>query len=118
VHIVGNVLVKGERVNQFDACGTVCVCKSSEEARMTFREGDILVISQTDNSLLDLLKRAKGIITEVGGLSSHAAIVGLSLDIPVVCGAAGATDLLKSGTTVTIDSSRGLVFAGEQRDIT
>jgi pyruvate kinase len=117
VHIVGNVLAKGERVNQYNVCGTVCVCKSIEEARMNFKDGDILVVSKTDNSLFDILKRAKGIITEAGGLSSHAAVVGLSLDIPVVCGAAGATDILKSGTTVTIDSSRGLVFAGEHLDL-
>jgi pyruvate kinase len=58
------------------------------------------------------LRRAKGIITEKGDLSSHAAIVGLSLDIPVICGAAHATEVLRSGTTVTLNAARGMVYSG------
>jgi len=113
VHIVGNVLVKGERVNQQSVCGNLCVCRNEEEAKANFKSGDILVIPETSNEILSLLKHAKGIITEKAGKSSHAAIVGLTLDIPVVCGAENATSLLKSGTIVTIDSARGLVFSGE-----
>lgn len=115
VHIVGNALVKGERVNHLNACGVLCVCKTEEEALSHFQDGDILVVPATSNALLNVLKRAKGIITEEGGLTSHGAIVGMSLDIPVVCGVSGATDILKTGTIVTIDSSRGLVFSGEEK---
>lgn len=58
------------------------------------------------------MKSATGIITEQGGSNSHAAIVGLALDKPVIAGAAHATQILKSGTTVTLDASRGIVFSG------
>ena len=60
---------------------------------------------------MQLLRSASGIIVEKGGLSSHAAVVGLSLDIPVIIGAANATSILKSGTTVTIDARKGVVTA-------
>lgn len=112
VHIVGNVLVSGEGVLKKTICGNLCVCKTEEEALRTFKEGSILVIPETSNRIMSVLKKAAGIITEKEGLTSHAAIVGLTLDIPVVCGAANATKILKSGTTVTMDASKGFVYSG------
>lgn len=112
VHIVGNVLVSGEGVSSKTVCGNLCVCQTEEDALRNFKEDSILVIPETSNNIMGILKKAKGIITEQSGLDSHAAIVGLTLDIPVVCGAANATTILKSGTTVTLDSSKGLVYSG------
>ena len=60
---------------------------------------------------MQLLRSASGIITEADGRDSHAAVVGLSLDIPVIVGAENATLILKSGTTVTIDAAKGIVSA-------
>ena len=59
-----------------------------------------------------ILRAASGIITEKAGKDSHAAVVGLSLDIPVIVGAENATQILKSGTTVTIDAEKGIVSSG------
>jgi len=112
VHLVGHVLVEGIGINNLSVSGNLCVAKSEEEALREFNDGDILVIHSTTNSLLPILKKASGIITEEGGVTSHAAVVGLTLDIPVITGAKGATKILRSGTTVTIDSSRGLVYSG------
>ena len=50
-----------------------------------------------------------GIITEQDGANSHAAIVGLALNKPVLVGAKGATEILRSGTNVTLDAERGIV---------
>lgn len=113
VHVVGNILVSGSGVSQGKACGNLCVCDSEEEAIATFKDGDILVIPQTTNKLLPLIRRASGIVTEVFGAQSHAAVVGLTLDIPVIVGAQNATKLLKSGRTVTIDANRGIVCAAQ-----
>ena len=112
VHIVGDILLKGTGITQKTAVGTLCVCKNEEEALAKFNGGEILVIPETSNRLMSLLKRARGIITEKGDITSHAAIVGLSLDIPVICGAEHATDLLRSGITVTMDASAGVVYPG------
>ncbi|MEG2371978.1 MAG: PEP-utilizing enzyme, partial [Hydrogenoanaerobacterium sp.] len=109
VHIVGDVLVSGQGVNNLSTFGNLCVAKNEAEALQSFKQSDILVIPQTSNNILSLLKKASGIVTEAGGLNSHAAIVGLSLDIPVIVGAENATDILKSGTAVTIDAERGIV---------
>ncbi len=54
---------------------------------------------------------AGGIVTEKGGEASHAAVVGLSLDIPVIVGAENAVKILKSGTTVHLDAKKGIVTA-------
>lgn len=112
VHLVGDVLVSGTGINENIVSGNLCVCKNAEEARLNFHTGDILVIPETSNELLTIMKSAAGIITEVGGASSHAAIVGLALDKPVIVGAQNATKLLKSGTTVTLDGEMGFVFGG------
>lgn len=117
VHLVGNVLVtgSGSYSTNTSSCGKLCVCKDEEEALNNFEKGDILVISETTNALMPILKKASGIITELGGGNSHAEIVGLTLDIPVISNATGATRILKSGTVVTMDAQRGLVYSGENK---
>lgn len=112
VHLVGNILVEGTGATNLSVCGNLCVANSEEEAKRIFRSGDILVIPQTSNEILSLLKECSGIITESPGLNSHAAIVGMALDIPVLVDAFGATKILRSGTTVTLDAERGIVISG------
>ncbi|MBQ4617867.1 MAG: pyruvate kinase [Clostridia bacterium] len=112
VHLVGNILVQGVGATKHTACGNLCVAENEKDAFDKFRPGDILVISQTSNRLLPIMKEAGGIITEQPGLNSHAAIVGMALDKPVLVGADNATRILKSGTTVTLDSEHGSVMYG------
>ena len=114
VQIVGDVLTSGTGLVDRRVCGTLCVCQNEDEAFRTFKDGDVLVISETSNRLLPLLRRASGIICERPGTDSHAAIPGMTLDIPVIVGAVGATTILKSGTAVTMDGKRGIVFTGNQ----
>ncbi len=113
VHLVGNILVQGVGATPYTACGNLCVVNDEEEALRAFRPGDILVIPQTSNRILSLLREASAIITEAPGLNSHAAIVGMTLEKPVLVDAAGATCILKSGTTVTVDGERGVVLYGD-----
>lgn len=112
VHIVGDVLVTGKGVTAGTVTSTVCVCKNEEQAMKLFNSGDILVIPKTSNAILPLMKTAAGIITEENGTDSHAAIVGMTLDIPVITGAANATQILRSGIAVTIDADKGIVTSG------
>lgn len=112
VHIVGKVLVQGAGIGPGTVTGELCVANSYKEAEQSFTEGCILVVPSTGNEYLPLMKRASAIIAEEGGIGSHAAIVGLALEKPVVVGAANATKILKSGSVVTIDSDRGIVYYG------
>ena len=115
VHIVGDVLVRGKGVSDKKATAPLCVAQNPDEARKNFVNGNILVIKETNNEILSLLKSASGIITEKDGTDSHAAIVGLALDIPVIIGAENATSILRSGTVVTMDSEKGLVSAAAEK---
>ncbi len=112
VHIVGNVLLKAIGIGLKSALGTLCVCKDEEEALERFNSGEVLVIPETTNKLMNILRHARAIITEKGNATSHAAIVGLSLDIPVIVGAQHATEQLHSGLTVTVDAATGTVYSG------
>lgn len=112
VHIVGKVLVKGKGIGLGSTTGELCVVRTSEEAKNNFVEGNIIVAPYTNNDMLPILKRASGIIVEEGGLGSHAATVGMALDIPVIIGAENATQILRSGSVVTIDSDRGIIYYG------
>ena len=115
VHLVGDVLVSGMAVNHNSVYGRLCVCRSEEDAWENFKDGDILVIPKTTNEILPLMRKASGIITETGGINSHAAVVCLALDKPVIVGAKNATKLLKSGTTVKLDGNRGIVFSAHSK---
>jgi len=56
-----------------------------------------------------------GIVAEEGGLTSHTALMGLDLGVPVIVGVEDATSLLSDGQEITLDATRGFVYAGEAR---
>lgn len=112
VHVAGHILVAGKGINKLKASGNVCTCKNIEELEENFRPGDIVVIPETTNEMMPKLKDAAGIVTEMGDRFSHAAIVGMALDIPVITGARNATDILKPSTFVTVDAEQGSVYSG------
>ncbi|MDZ7849269.1 MAG: phosphoenolpyruvate synthase [Halodesulfurarchaeum sp.] len=75
-------------------------------------EGDIIVTPMTTPDMVPAMKRASGIITEEGGMTSHAAIVSRELGVPAVVGTGNATDILEDDQIVTIDGDRGDVRDG------
>jgi pyruvate kinase len=113
VHVVGHILVTGTGVTEQSCCGSLCVCRSTNEAFKTFKDGDILVVRQTDNSLLPLVRKASGLILEDNDPNGHGAIAGMSLNLPVIIGAENATHILKSGAVVKLDAERGMVASNE-----
>ncbi len=112
VHIVGKVLVQGEGIGAGAVTGELFVVRNPEEANRDFVEGNVLVASATTNEMLPAIKRASALIVEEAGIGSHAAIVGMALEIPVIVAAENATKILKSGSVVTLDVSRGIVYFG------
>ena len=69
----------------------------------------MLVIHKVTRELLPMLRKAAGLILEDSNPDGLGAIAGLSLDIPVIIGACGATAILKSGAVVTMDGAKGTV---------
>ncbi len=112
VHIVGDILAKGIGITPKSSSGVMRICLSAQEAAEKIKKGDILVTRSIDKDFVPILEQAGGLITEVGGLTSHGAIVGLELGIPTVVGIESATSLLQDGEMVTVDGQRGLVYKG------
>lgn len=107
VHVVGHILLSGTGITEKSVSARLCVCNEYADIEKNFHDGDILVLPDTDNTIVDYLRRASAIITETEGTNTHAAIVGLAMDIPVITGAKGATEMLKSGSVVTVDAKSG-----------
>lgn len=113
VHVVGHVLIKGNSINEKVVSGNLCVCSSEADLIHNYKAGDIIVIGETSNRIMAQLRTASALIIEKDGMDSHAAVVGMSLDIPVILGAVNATQLLKQGAFVTVDGQRGIVYANK-----
>ncbi len=112
VHTVGQILLRGTGIGQRKTTGPVCVVASSQDLAKV-RPGQILVVhSLMDEMAADACK-SLAIIAEEGGLTSQAAIVGVSFGIPVIVGAEGAVTALTDGMIVTVDTERGLIYKGE-----
>jgi pyruvate kinase len=111
VHTIGEVLLRGQGIGHKSVSGRVLVSNKTEEL-LAIEEGDILVTHGTDRDIVPAMEKAAAVITVEGGLTSHAAVVGLHLGIPVIVGAQEATTTLKTGMIVTVDSRGGLVYEG------
>ncbi|WHZ56790.1 pyruvate kinase [Metabacillus hrfriensis] len=112
VHVVGDVIAKGQGIGRKTAFGKVVVASSASDAESKMIQGAILVSQSTDRDMMGALEKASALITEEGGLTSHAAVVGLSLGIPVIVGVEDATSILKDGQEITVDGSRGAIYEG------
>lgn len=112
VHVVGDVLASGQGIGRKSAFGKVVVATTAEEAQTKMTDGAIIVTNGTDKDMMPALEKASALITEEGGLTSHAAVVGLSLGIPVIVGVEHATSVFHDGQEITVDSSRGTIYNG------
>jgi len=74
------------------------------------KKGDILVTEMTNPLFLPAIQRAKAIITDVGGLLCHAAIVSRELGIPCVVGTKRATKILKDNQKIKVDGEKGTIY--------
>ncbi|MEH7103292.1 pyruvate kinase [Bacillus velezensis] len=112
VDTVGSVIAKGQGIGRKSAFGPVVVAKNAKEAEQKMTDGAVLVASSTDRDMIASLEKASALITEEGGLTRHAAVVGLSLCIPVIVGLENATSVLTEGQVITVDAARGAVYEG------
>jgi pyruvate,water dikinase len=102
----GERLLSGLSIGQAVASGKAQVIKSAEDIDQ-FEDGAILVTGMTDPDWVPIMKRASGIVTDLGGRTSHAAIVSRELGIAAVVGTGEATETLKSGQEITISCAEG-----------
>ncbi len=104
----GNVLATGRAIGEKISTGTVRVIGDIKQLG-AFRPGDVLVADTTTPDWEPVMKISAAIITNRGGRTCHAAIVARELGVPAVVGAENATDVLKTGQTVTTSCAEGEV---------
>jgi pyruvate,water dikinase len=108
-HLTGNhgaPLVSGVAVGEKIGHGKVHVLLNPDKLK-DFKAGDILVTSMTDPAWEPIMKRASAIVTERGGRTCHSAIISRELGLPCIVGTGNATEVLRTGTDVTVSCAEG-----------
>jgi pyruvate,water dikinase len=111
----GKVLIKGQSVGSKIGTGIVNRIMDIKEINK-FKPGQVLVTDMTDPDWEPIMKIASAIITDKGGRTCHAAIISRELGIPCVVGTKNASNIIKSGKTVTVscaEGEEGYVYEGK-----
>ncbi len=108
----GETLIRGLGASPGVASGEVRVLHAPEEG-FRFQSGEVLVAVMTSPDWVPLMRRAAAIVTDGGGMTSHAAIVSRELGVPCIVGTGRATRVLRDGETVTVDAREGVVRRGK-----
>ncbi|MEW6496196.1 MAG: pyruvate kinase [Cyanobacteriota bacterium] len=111
VEVVNAVLGQGIGIGQGSVSGLARVAHSAAEIA-NFNPGEILIVPSTNADFVEAIRKAGGIITEEGSLTSHAAVIGMRLGVPVIVGVKDATKIIRDGAILTMDTPRGLVYSG------
>ncbi|MFH1376541.1 MAG: phosphoenolpyruvate synthase [Candidatus Woesearchaeota archaeon] len=107
----GEAILEGMGASPGVASGPVKIVKDMSELGNVV-EGDVLVTGMTNPDMVPTMKKAVAIVTDEGGLTSHAAIVSREMGIPAIVGTKEATTKLKDGDIVTVDGAGGKVYGG------
>ncbi|EEU64264.1 pyruvate kinase [Enterococcus faecalis DS5] len=112
IQMIGSKLVQGQGVGEEAIIAKAVVAGTAEEAVAKATEGAILVTKTTDKEYMPAIEKASALVVEEGGLTSHAAVVAIAQNIPVIVGAADATSLINNDEVITVDPRRGIVYRG------
>ncbi|MFZ1970701.1 MAG: phosphoenolpyruvate synthase [Candidatus Nanoarchaeia archaeon] len=111
-NLKGEVILTGMAASPGIAAGNVRVVKNLKDLDKV-KTGDILVTKMTNPDMVMTMQKSSGIITDEGGMTSHAAIVSREMGIPAVVGTRDATSKLKDGDIVTVDGANGKIYKGK-----
>ena len=107
----GTVLVSGLAAAPGVGTGIVRILHSTAEGP-SLQEGEVLVATMTNPDWVPTMRRSAALVTDGGGVTCHAAIVGRELHLPTIVGTRNATTVLRDGELVTVDGAKGVVYAG------
>ena len=117
LQLIGSKLASGQGVGDETVIGKAVVATSADEANQKAVEGGILVTKTTDKDYLPAIEKLSALVVENGGLTSHAAVVGISMGIPVIVGVQNATSILSDDELITVDSRRGIIYHGASNSL-
>ena len=112
IQMIGSKLISGQGIGNESVIGKAVVAANAQEANVKSVEGCVLVTKTTDKDYLPAIEKAAAIIVEEGGMTSHAAVIGIAMGIPVIVGAENATSAISDDELITVDSRRGIVYRG------
>jgi pyruvate,water dikinase len=104
-------IVRGLGASPGVASGVARILASAADAP-SFRPREVLVARMTSPDWVPLMRRAAAIVTDAGGMTSHAAIVSRELGVPCIVGTSDATRVLRDGELITVNGTDGTVRAG------
>ena len=110
---VEKVILRGIAASTGQATGRVRLVQSSADSPH-FQDGEILVTRLTNPTMIMMMAKAAAIVTDVGGLTSHPAIVSREMGTPCVVSTKTATTDLRDGMMVRVDGTKGEVYLVEE----
>lgn len=103
------IILKGVAASVGIAVGKVkIILDPSENFKM--RKGDILVTEMTDPRFIPIMRKAAAIVTDIGGLLCHAAIVSREIKIPCIVNTKKATEILKNNQKIIVNGTEGKIY--------
>ncbi|KAA1039902.1 pyruvate kinase [Macrococcus equipercicus] len=115
IQLVGDELATGQGIGRDSAVGRVVAVKEADELEGKDLSSAIIVTQSTDADMVPYIEQALAIVTEEGGLTSHAAVVGLTLGKPTIVGVDNIFSRLDNDTLVTVDAAHNKVYAGHAK---
>ena len=109
----GEILTSGLSASPGVKSGIVKIIRTENEIDEFPEQGHVLVTTMTNPSMVPIMRKAVAIVTDEGGVTSHASIVSRELGIPCIVGSENATSVLEDGLIITVDANNGKVYKGE-----
>ncbi|PIO08709.1 phosphoenolpyruvate synthase [Candidatus Pacearchaeota archaeon CG10_big_fil_rev_8_21_14_0_10_34_12] len=108
----GEIVLQGMAASPGIGVGKIRIVKKMDDLDKV-KEGDVLVTKMTNPDMVVTMQKASAIVTDEGGMTSHAAIVSREMGIPCIVGTEEATQKLKENEIVTVDGYTGKVYKGK-----
>ncbi|MBC8500402.1 MAG: hypothetical protein ISS25_03735 [Nanoarchaeota archaeon] len=100
--------LKGTPASLGKAVGKAFVAKSSSTLKK-FEKGGILIAPATSADFVPVMRKSAAIITEMGGITSHAGIISREFNVPCIVGVKNATKILKTGDKIEVNADKGVI---------
>ncbi len=113
---VHSASINGICANPGVANGVARIVLSARNCK-NFSSGDILVTKMSTPDFLPLMRKAAAFVTEIGGVTSHAAILSRELGVPCIIGATNATSIIQDGDLLSVDANTGRVTISKNSEI-
>ena len=110
--IQGKIILEGLGASPGIGAGVVKIIETMDDLSK-IKKGDVLVTKMTNPDMVVSMQKSVAIITDEGGMTSHASIISREMGIPAIVGTVNATSVLKDGMKVTVDGGHGKIYEGE-----